>query len=52
MPLRGRHPWREVRIVTIGDPESVEKDLSAYLEAVRRSKADDDDELGHAERPG
>jgi hypothetical protein len=50
--LEGRDPWREVRIVTIGDPESVEKDLTAYLEAVRRSKADEDDELGQAERSG
>ena len=32
-------PWREVQIFTVGTPESVEEDLSAYIEAVRRSKS-------------
>jgi hypothetical protein len=36
------HPWREVRIFTLGAPESAEKDLTAYIEAVRRSKPDND----------
>src|SRR2546428_12753052 len=40
--LEGEHPWREVRICTIGAPESAEKDLTAYIEAVRRSKPDND----------
>jgi hypothetical protein len=35
------HLWREIRIATIGDPEAAEKDLVAYLEAVRRSKPED-----------
>jgi hypothetical protein len=34
------HPWREVRIFTIGAPESAEKELRAYIEAVRRSEPD------------
>lgn len=40
--LEVEHPWREVRILTIGDPESVEKDLTAYIEAIPRSKSGDD----------
>jgi hypothetical protein len=40
--LEGEHPWREVRIFTIGTPETAEKDLTAYIEAVRRSKPDND----------
>jgi hypothetical protein len=40
--LEGAHPWREVRIFTIGTPESTEKDLTAYIEAVRRSKPDNE----------
>ena len=40
--LEGEHPWREVRICTIGAPESAEEDLTAYIEAVRRSKPDND----------
>ena len=39
--LEGKLPWREVRIFTIGDPESVEQELTAYIEAVRRSKSGD-----------
>jgi hypothetical protein len=35
--------WYEVRIFTVGDPEAVEKDLAAYLEAVRRSKSKGED---------
>ena len=34
------HPWREVRMFTRGAPESAEKDLTASIEAVRRSKPD------------
>jgi hypothetical protein len=41
-PLAVEQPWHEVRIFTIGDPESVEQDLTAYIEAVRRSKSRDD----------
>lgn len=37
------HPWREVRIVTIGAPESAEEEITAYIEAVRRSQADHDE---------
>ena len=33
------NPWREARIFTVGASESVEKDLMAYIEAVRRSKS-------------
>jgi hypothetical protein len=40
--LEGAPPWREVRIFTIGTPESAEKDLTAYIEAVRRSKPDNE----------
>jgi hypothetical protein len=40
--LEVEHPWREVRICTIGDPASVEQELTAYIEAVRRSKPEDD----------
>jgi hypothetical protein len=36
------HPWREVRIFTIGAPESAEQDLTAYIEAIRRSKPDNE----------
>jgi hypothetical protein len=36
------HPWREVRIVTIGAPESDEEEITAYIEAVRRSTSDND----------
>ena len=39
--LETENPWREIRIFTIGDPEDAEKDLAAYLEAVRRSKPKD-----------
>ena len=39
--LETDNPWREIRIFTIGDPEAAEKDLAAYLEAVRRSKPKD-----------
>ena len=35
--------WYEVRIFTVGNPEAVEKDLAAYLEAVRRSKSKGED---------
>jgi hypothetical protein len=37
------NPWREIRIFTIGDPEAAEKELAAYLEAVRRSRPEDKD---------
>ncbi len=40
--LEVEHPWREVRIFTIGDPASVEQELLAYIQAVRRSKLEDD----------
>ena len=40
--LETDNPWREIRIFTIGDPEAAEKDLAAYLEAVRRSKPKDE----------
>ena len=36
------NPWREVRIFTVGTPESVEKDLMAYIEAIRLSKSEMD----------
>ncbi len=29
------NPWREVQIFTVGNPEAVERDLAAYIEAVR-----------------
>ena len=29
------NPWREVQILTVGSPESVEKDLMAYIEGCR-----------------
>lgn len=32
-------PWREVQIFTVGNPESVEKDLMAYIETVHRSQS-------------
>lgn len=32
--------WREVRIFTVGTPASVEEDLTAYIEAVRRAKTE------------
>jgi hypothetical protein len=35
-------PWREVRIRTIGAPESAEQEITAYIEAVRRSQSDND----------
>ncbi len=35
-------PWREVRIMTIGAPESAEQEITAYIEAVRRSQSDND----------
>ena len=35
-------PWREVQIMTIGDPASAEQEITAYIEAVRRSKSDND----------
>ena len=35
-------PWREVQILTVGTPESVEKDLMAYIEAVRLSRSGTD----------
>jgi hypothetical protein len=37
------NPWREIRIFTIGDPQAAEKELAAYLEAVRRSRPEDKD---------
>ena len=40
--LEVEHPWREVRIVTIGDPASAEQEITAYIEAVRRSTLDKD----------
>ena len=40
--LAGEPPWREVRICTIGAPESAERELTAYIEAVRRSKPDNE----------
>jgi hypothetical protein len=39
--LERGNPWREIGIFTIGDPEAAERDLAAYLEAVRRSKPED-----------
>jgi len=35
-------PWREVRILTIGAPEAAEQEITAYIEAVRRSQSDND----------
>jgi hypothetical protein len=35
-------PWREVQILTIGDPASAEQEIAAYIEAVRRSTSDND----------
>ncbi|MCG3769419.1 MAG: hypothetical protein JW384_00541 [Nitrosomonadaceae bacterium] len=32
--------WREVRIFTVGTPASVEEDLTAYIEVVRRTKTE------------
>ena len=32
-------PWREVQIFTVGTPESVEEDIRAYIETVRRSRS-------------
>ena len=40
--LEVEHRWREVRIFTLGAPESAEKDLTAYIEAIRRSKPEND----------
>ena len=40
--LEMEHLWYEIRIFTVGDPKTVEKDLAAYLEAVRRSKSKDE----------
>lgn len=37
------YPWREVQILTIGAPESAEEEITAYIEAVRRSQADHDE---------
>ena len=37
------HPWREVRIVTLGNPASAEEEITAYIEAVRRSTSDKDE---------
>ena len=34
------HPWREIRILTLGAPESAEETIMAYIEAVRRSTSD------------
>ncbi len=36
------HPWREIRIMTIGAPESAEEEITAYIEAVRRSTSGND----------
>ena len=36
------YPWREVRIMTLGDPASAEQEMTAYIEAVRRNKSDND----------
>ena len=38
--LEVEHPWREVQIVAIGDPASAEQEITAYMEAVRRSTLD------------
>jgi len=40
--LEVEHPWREIQVCTIGHPESVEQELTAYIEAVRRSKPEDE----------
>lgn len=37
-----KHPWREIRIFTLGTPESAEQEITAYIEAVRRSKPEND----------
>ena len=39
--LERENLWREIGIFTIGDPEAAERDLAAYLEAVRRSQPED-----------
>jgi hypothetical protein len=36
------HPWREIRIFTLGAPESAKQEITAYIEAVRRSKPEND----------
>jgi hypothetical protein len=36
------HPWREIRIVTLDAPASAEQEITAYIEAVRRSKSEND----------
>jgi hypothetical protein len=40
--LEGEQPWREVRIFTLGAPESAEQELTAYIEAVRRAQPDNE----------
>jgi hypothetical protein len=40
--LGGASPWREVRILTIGAPESAEEEITAYVEAVRRATSGHD----------
>ena len=35
-------PWCEVRMLTIGAPESAEEAITAYIEAVRRSTSDNE----------
>ena len=40
--LEGEHPWREVRMMTLGDPASAKQEITAYIEAVRRNKSDND----------
>jgi hypothetical protein len=41
--LEGEHPWREVRIMTIGDSASAEQEITTYIEAVRQSTLDKDE---------
>jgi hypothetical protein len=41
---QGEYPWREVQIYTIGDPETVDQEIRAYIEAVRRPRPEDEDE--------
>jgi hypothetical protein len=41
-PLTVENPWREVQILTVGTAESVEKDVMAYIEAIRISRSEMD----------
>lgn len=40
--LEGQQPWRAVQCFTIGAPASGEQEMANYIDAVRRSKAEDE----------